>query len=147
MCTNNLQGYLKKVFVLLFITMNTSYASQIDDIVKSMHLFNKEQTKNVESIKNDNKKLILSNSIYYENIIATAKRFSQEFISKRWGKNNVKLSTKKTFTQYSKDMNSRENIDFENGTVTLEILANTDIKINPKEFEERLNALKNEKIH
>ncbi len=147
---NNSKQLLKnsiKLIVFSLLVISTSYASEIDDIKKSMMLNYIEQTNNNKIIKKENEQLIQQNSIYYKNIVATARKYYQEYIAKSWGEENVKLSTKKTFTQYSKDMKERENIDFEKGTVTLEIVTEVNKKIEPKRFEEKLKELKNENIN
>jgi len=106
-----------------------------------------EQKQNVSDIKQDNEELIRQNSIYYENIVNTARQYYKGFIAKSWGEENVKLSTRKTFTQYSDDMKSRENIDFEKGIVSLEIVTEVQKKIEPEVFEESLKKLKNENLN
>ena len=130
----------------LFIT-STSFSSQIDDIKKSMILNYIEQKQNVSDIKKDNEELIRQNSIYYENIVSTARKYYKGFLAKSWGEKNVKLSTKKTFTQYSADMKSRENVDFEKGIVTLEVVTEVTKNIEPYVFEQSLKKLKNENLN
>ena len=137
----------KKIVVFSVLTMNILYASEIDDIKKSMMQNYIEQTQNIQAIKKDNEELIRQNSIYYKNVVNTAREYYKGFVAKSWGEENIKLSTKKTFTQYSKDMKSRENIDFEKGEVTLEIVTDVNKKIEPKVFEEALKNLKNENLN
>jgi len=129
---------IKFKFLLPVFCISLSLASDIEDIQKSMMLNYVEQMQNIQIIKVENEKLIEQNAVYYKNVIETARKYYQGYIGQSWGKENVKLSSKKTFTQYSKDMKSRENIDFEKGEVTLEIVTDVDKKIKPNIFEKKL---------
>ena len=135
---------IKFKLTTLILLASVTFASDIDDIKKSMRLNYIEQMQNTQIIKVENEKLVEQNAIYYKNVAEAARKYYQGFIGKSWGEDNVKLSTKKTFTQYSEDMKSRENIDFEKGEVTLEIVTDVDKKIKPKEFEKKLQDLKDE---
>ncbi len=133
--------------LLLCLALSSSWASEIDDIKKSMMLNYIEQTKNIKIIQQENQKLVKQNNIYYTNVIKSAQRYYKNFIGKNWGEENVKLSNIKTFTQYSNDMSSRESIDFKNGTVTIEILTDPNTKIEPELFQKRLQTLKDEDLN
>lgn len=139
--------FIKKAIAVFLLIVCNSYASEINDIKKTMMLNYIEQTQNTNIIKQENENIIKQNRVYYENIVLTAKKYYSDYVAKNWGEENVKLSTKKTFTQYSKDMNSRENIDFENGFVTIEVITDVNKKIGTKIFEEKLQKLKNEDLN
>ncbi len=134
---------MKKTMLVLTATAILN-AGNIDDIVASMKLNYLENTRNVETIHRENADIVRQNAIYYTNIVENARKYYHGFIAKEWGDANVKLSTRKRFTQYSKDMKSRENIDYEKGKVTIEILTDPDKKPDPKTFEKKLDALTKE---
>lgn len=136
----------KSKLIILIILATSLIASNIEDIKRSMMLNYIEQIQNTQITKLENEKLIEQNSIYYKNIVQSSRKYYQGYIGKSWGEDNVKLSDKKAFTQYSKDMKSRENIDFEKGEVTLEVVTDIDKRIEPKVFENKLQDLKDEKI-
>ena len=137
---------MKSKLIILSLLVSIALASDIEDIKKSMRLNYIEQMQNTQVIKLENEKLIEQNAIYYKNVVETARKYYQGYIGKSWGEDNVKLSNKKAFTQYSEDMNSRENIDFEKGTITLEIVTDLDKKIDSKVFEKKLQSLKDENL-
>ncbi len=130
--------------VLIWMAAATAWAGNIDDIRKSMMLNYLENTRSVEAHHRENVEIVRQNAVYYTNIVDSARRYYRSFIAKEWGDANVKLSTRKRFTQYSDDMKSRENIDFEHGRVTLEILTDPDAKTDPAVFNEKLKALEKE---
>ena len=136
-----------KLVVILFLSMSTSFASEIEDIKKSMMLNYIEQTQNTQIIQLENEKLIEQNSVYYNNIVENARKYYRGYVAKDWGEENVKLSDKKTFTQYSEDMKSREHVDFEKGEVTLEVVTNVGEKVQLEMFEENLENLKHEDLN
>ena len=133
--------------IILFLYITSLFATNIDDIKKSMVLNYIEQMQNMQTIKKENEDIMWQNAIYYENIVEASRRYYQGYIGKRWGDDNIKLSTKKTFTQYSDDMNSRESVDFKNGKITIEVITNPNEKISPKIFEKKLQKLKNEDVN
>jgi len=133
---------MKKTFLSLLI-----FSSLFgDDIVKSMQLFQQEQLKNISQIHHQNDAIVKSNRVYYGKISAEATKYYQNFISKKWGADNVKLSNISTFVQYDKDMKSRQSINFQKGIVTIEVISDNDKTITPKYFDKTLDSLSNETI-
>ena len=104
---------MKKAALILIPLLTIGMASEIEDIKKSMMLNYLENVENVEIIHKENVDIVKQNAIYYTNIVQSAQKYYSGFVAQEWGADNVKLSTKKSFTQYSKDMKERENIDFE----------------------------------
>ncbi|WP_178306434.1 membrane-bound lytic murein transglycosylase MltC [Vibrio algicola] len=49
-------------------------------------------------------------------------------IAKRWGNDDIKMAGAKNYVKYTDDYLNRSNIDFDNGTVTIETIASTDPK-------------------
>lgn len=47
-------------------------------------------------------------------------------VARRWGKNDIKMAGAKTYVKYTDDYLNRSDIDFDNGTVTIETIASTD---------------------
>lgn len=124
--------------VLLFSIAVLSSASNYDDIIESMHAFKNEETKNIELNHNQNTELIKKNAQYYSKISDEATAYYQDFLSKKWGEKNVKLSNISTFTQYNENMDARQSADFENGIVTIEVVLDEEQKITPQYFDEIL---------
>ena len=134
---------MKKVVLLAMMTAIAG-AGEIDDIKRSMMLNYLENTQSVEAHHRENVDIVRQNAIYYTNVVNSARQYYRSFIAKEWGDANVKLSTRKRFTQYDDNMKSRENIDFEKGKVTLEILTDPDAKTDPKLFDKKLRSLEKE---
>lgn len=111
-----------------------------------MESFKDEYLQAIDEHKKDAKEIVNSNLKYYQDIAKAAQAYYQKFLTQKWGEGNVKLSTNKVFTQYSKDFSSRESFDFENGSVVVEILSDSDKDIAPEEFSEKLEEAKGESI-
>ncbi len=133
---------MKKVLLLLIPLI--SLASDIEDIQKSMMINYLEHVENIETIHKENVDIVRQNAIYYTNIVRSAQKYYSGFVAKEWGDENIKLSSKKVFTQYSKDMKERENIDFEKGVVTLEVVTDLDTNTSVDHFNSKLEALQDE---
>jgi membrane-bound lytic murein transglycosylase C len=131
-----------KILPLLFLGGATLFASSSNqDIIRDMQAYKKSQTQNIAHIKKDNLETIKQNKFYYTKITDASSRYYKKYLSKKWGKNNVRLSNKSTFTQYSKDMNERESIDYKNGMITIEMISDKKRSVNLKKFNERLSKL------
>jgi len=135
---------MKKAVLLITPLITLSLASDIEDIQKSMMMNYLEHVENIETIHKENVDLVKQNAIYYTNIVRSAQKYYSGFVAKEWGDENIKLSSKKVFTQYSKDMKERENIDFEKGVVTLEVVTDLDTNTSVDHFNSKLEALQNE---
>lgn len=135
-----------KTFTLSLLTINLLNATTISEIVESMKAFKAEQEANQKVIQAENEELIRQNSIYYENVIKASRAYYSKYIGDIWGKDNVVLSKKESFTQYSKDLKSRETIDFKNGKVILEVITDLKKSLSAKEFNQKLKELKDESI-
>ena len=133
----------KKVLVLIALQIYL-FTSSIDGIRKSMALEYLENRAIMEEHQKEAEEIVRQNYIYYKNIAQKAREYYKGYVAKEWGEDNVKLSDKKTFTQYSDDMKAREHINFEKGKVVLEQIVDTNETVKPKVFEERLAKLKNE---
>lgn len=96
----------------------------------------------VDNAKSKYSKILTQNREYYSYLIEENKKYYSKLIAREWGEENVKFSEIKTFTTYSKDLKSRETIDFENAKVVIESTK----ELPPKEFEYKLKLLKNETI-
>jgi len=131
---------MKSITLFLCITFSL-YATSIEDIKNSMDLNYAEGkiTQNLNEKEYNN--MIANNYQYYTNIVKKAKEYYTKYLSQKWGYKNVKLSDKKTFVQYSKDMNSREQIDFKNGKVILEQLVDINKTIKSNIFKNKLSTL------
>jgi len=90
-------------------------------------------------------RIIEANTKKYDNLIKANHEKYSKLIANRWGRKNVKLSTKKAFTQYSKNLKQRETIDYEKGKVTIEILSKN--IPTPKEFNINYKKLRNQTIN
>lgn len=135
---------MKKAALLLAPLITIGLASEIEDIKHSMMINYLENMENVKTIQKENLDIVRQNAIYYTNIVRSAQKYYRGFIAKEWGDENIKLSSRKSFTQYSKDMKSRENIDFEKGVVTLEVVTEPDARPSAEQFNKKLDALQQE---
>jgi len=136
-----------KALMLYLFGVATLFASSDNfDILHQMKAYKQTQTLNIAKIKQDNLKTIKQNKFYYIKITDTASSYYQDFLCKKWGVENVKLSNKTTFTQYSKNMNSRESIDFKNGIINIEIISDKNNTISPKIFNKTITNLSKETI-
>ena len=136
-----------KSFIPLLIITTTLFAStQRDDIIAQMHSYKQSQIDKISSIKAQELSTIKQNRFYYTNIAKASSAYYKNYLSKRWGKDNVKLSNKTRFTQYSKDMDSRESIDFKNGLLTIEMISDKKPNIDTKKFNQTLLKISKETI-
>ena len=136
-----------KLLSFLFLGGATLFASSSNqDIIRDMQLYKQSQTQNIAYIKKMNLETIKQNKFYYTKISDASSAYYKDYLSKKWGKYNVKLSNKTTFTQYNKDMNTRESIDFKNGLVTIEIISDKKHNIDLKKFNDTLTSLSNETL-
>jgi len=129
--------------VFLVATLN---AEDINTVIDSMSKNAKQQLESINAHKQENEALVEQNMRYYKEIVDTARKHYQEFLAKKWGKEDVRLSTQKSFTQYSDDMNQRESIDYENGQIVIEILSELGEEINPEIFTQKLQELSEENM-
>ena len=131
---------------LLLLTIGTILsASQSSDIIKDMLLYKQEQVRNIELNHKENVQLIEQNKAYYTKISQRATAYYKKFVSKKWREENIKLSNITTFTQYNKNMDARQSIDFKNGIVTIEVISDkkdSDVKY----FDKTIKKLSDESI-
>lgn len=130
-------------FVLFATAIN---AEDVNSIIDSMSKNTKLQLESINAHKLENEALVEQNMRHYKEIVDTAKRYYQEFLAKKWGEENVRLSTQKSFTQYSDDMNQRESVDFENGQIVIEIVTELDEELSPEIFTQKLYELMDESM-
>ncbi len=135
---------MKKIALVLASLVSVSLASDIEDIQKSMMINYIEHTQNIQTIHKENVDIIRQNALYYTNIVKSAQKYYSGFVAKEWGDKNIKLSSQKSFTQYSNNMKERENIDFEKGVVTLEIVTELDENTSVEYFNKKLEVLQKE---
>lgn len=134
---------MKKIGWLLCAALFV-HAEDIEAIKKSMLLNYMEGVTNQKITQHENEEIVRQNAKYYGEIVESARKYYQGYIGNLWGEENVKLSEKKRFTQYSDDMKSRESVDYENGTVTVEVVAEEGETVPPEVLQKRLESLKNE---
>ncbi|MEA2018231.1 MAG: murein transglycosylase domain-containing protein [Campylobacterota bacterium] len=127
-----MKNFIISLVILIAIFDSTLLAQDNDMLQDISNLRAKYQ-----GIIDDNRK-------FYKNTIEENRKFYTGLISKQWGKNNVKFSDKKSFTQYSKDLKQRETIDYKKGRVTLEILS--DKRPTLKEFDKKYKKLSKQTI-
>lgn len=109
---------MKKLLILL--TLSVSVATFADDFAE----FKKQETLKYTNFQNS----IQEEFTQYQKAHDEAfKEFSTK-LGKKWPTINGKadLSTKKKFVEYSKDLNSKKVIDYENNHISLEVIANTE---------------------
>jgi len=136
-----------KLLVLLLLGGAMLFASSNNqDIIRGMQAYKQSQTQNIAHIKKQNLETIKQNKFYYTKITDASAQYYKNYLGKKWGVHNVKLSNKSTFTQYSKDMNARESIDYKNGMITIEMISDKKQKTNLKKFNETLSKLSQETL-
>jgi membrane-bound lytic murein transglycosylase C len=135
---------MKKTALIVASIVAVGMASDIDDIKDSMMMNYLENVENVRIIHKENVDIVKQNAIYYTNIVKSAQKYYSGFVAQEWGEANVKLSSRKSFTQYSKDMKERENIDFEKGVVTIEVVTDVDANTSVEHFNKKLDELQKE---
>ena len=137
---------MKKLLLLSILGVSLfSGDVAIEDIIQSMEQNQQEHKANQLLTQAELNKAIETNYKFYEDVFKQSMNYYQTFIGQKWGKDDIKLSSKTTFTQYDNDLNSRETIDFENGEVVLEVL-DDDLLSNVKEFQKRFNKLTNQTV-
>lgn len=136
---------MKKI-VLFLITFSMLNSSQTSDIIKDMQLFKEKQLKNIRVIEKKNIEIVKQNRVFYTKIAKEATKYYTNFLSKKWGEDNVKLSNISTFVQYNDDMDARQSVDFKNGVVTLEIISDTDDFVKAEYFGKEIDKLSKESL-
>jgi membrane-bound lytic murein transglycosylase C len=134
----------KLLVYLSFVTIVN--ASEYSDMLRSMQSFKKEQTNNITFVHKQNIDIVTQNKKYYSKISTQATAYYNKYISKKWGKDNVKLSNKTTFTQYNEQMDERQSVDFEHGLITVEIVSDEKIKVNPEYFDKTIETFSQESV-
>lgn len=133
----------QKVLILIALQISL-FSSQADEMRKSMALEYLENRAIMEEHQKEAQEIVRQNYIYYKNIVQKAREYYRGYVAKEWGEENIKLSNKKTFTQYSDDMKSREHIDFEKGRVIIEQIVDLNETVELKVFEDKLAKLQDE---
>lgn len=119
--------------------------ANIDLLKSSMQENYKAHANNQKIIEYEYKEMIDKNYQNYMDLYKESQKYYEEAIGAKWGKEDIKLSSKTTFTQYGNDLNSRESVDFENGKVIIEIIS--DDFINDAEvFEKKFEHLKTQTV-
>lgn len=121
-------------------------ASESEDIIRSMQANYAEHVQNQNALKVEYVQMLQQNAKYYEDIYRSAHAYYSQFLSKQWGEGNVRLSDKRQFTQYDKSNNGRETVDYEKGKVTVEVVVDRDVKVDPKQLQKRLDDLKKQSV-
>lgn len=136
---------MKKIvlFFGVFFAINSALSSEIVD---SMKVNQQENMELVASNYLENSEIVKQNSLYYWKVSTKASEYYRSFISEKWGKENIKLSSVSTFVQYSDEMDKRESIDFENGKIKLEFISDEKDSAVPKYFNDVINNLSNESV-
>lgn len=116
------------------------------DIVKSMESYRQEQLKNISIAHQQNSAIVEQNRLYYTKISQAATAYYRDFVSKKWGDENVKLSNVTTFTQYSDNLNERQSVDFKNGIVSIEVISDEKSVVKPQYFEKSIKKLTKESL-
>ncbi|MEA2019916.1 MAG: murein transglycosylase domain-containing protein [Campylobacterota bacterium] len=99
-----------------------------------MHLVNQKLT------ELEYKKRVEANFQYYQDVFKESEKYYKKILSQKWGKDETRLSSKNSFTQYNDDLSSRETIDYKKGEVVLEILDDSFFN-DTKEFQKKFNHL------
>lgn len=104
----------------------------------------------VKQLMDENKKanesLIQENAEYYQEVVKEAYKQVQALLSNEWGKENVKLSNNTAFTEYSEDKKERTTVDFEKGTVTVEMVVDEGVEVDNQTLSDKLNALQEQSV-
>lgn len=135
-----------KSTVLALLSAASLMATTTAEIVESMKAHNQEWTTAVAIHKAEREQMLEQNRKYYTQIYQSARLYYKDFLANMWGMGNVKLPEKKAFTQYSDDLKSRETVDYEKGTVTLEVVTEPDAKVTPEVFNKKLEKLADEDL-
>lgn len=135
-----------KSTALALLSAASLMATTTAEIVESMKAHNQEWTNAVAIHKAEREQMLEQNRKYYTQIYQSARLYYKDFLANMWGMGNVKLPEKKAFTQYSDDLKSRETVDYEKGTVTLEVVTEPDAKVTPEVFNKKLQKLADEDL-
>ena len=131
-----------RLLSLLFVSL--AGAAETDGIVRSMSQNAKAQLDAVKAHKVEGETLVAQNMRYYKAVVDSARKYYQNFLAKKWGEDNVRLSSQKSFTQYSPELTERESVDYENGQVVIEVLTDPRAEVEPELFTQKLEKLVDE---
>lgn len=112
-------------FMFLFVLSLSLLSAQDTTEMNEYEKFMKEQEEGVEKEKTAFQQYKAEVTKQFDDYLAEQERLFKEYtgqIEKKWGKNNVKTSTKKEYVTYDSAYTSRKSVNFEEGTAKVEII-------------------------
>jgi len=138
---------MKRIAIIMLCMLPILAAGQTKEEIEA---FKKQQQEGMQSMSDSYRQFADQRLEEYLNFEKQLKEEYEAFkkeIMEKWGDRAMIESTQKTWVEYGKDKSSRTTVDFENGKVTVEVLANPnddDEKVK-KQLEEAVNGLMNSK--
>lgn len=131
----------KKILTFLLVIMGLDCFAQVET---EYERYVREQKEQMERMKHDNDSRMQEMSKQYEDYVKAEKEAYEKFVKEmaaKWGEGNVAESTNKDWVEYSDNGNSRSVVDFENGTATVEIVAEPGEAVDEKELAKKVKIL------
>lgn len=116
--------HIHSIVIFSFIAASAIYAQDMTD-TSDFEKFKKQQEQGVREDEQAFQKYTAEVTRQFDDYAAEQEKLFREYsgqIEKKWGKSNVKTSTKEKYVMYDPNYSSRKSIDFEGGKATVEIL-------------------------
>ncbi len=116
--------HILSIVIFSFIAASAVYAQDMTD-TSDFEKFKKQQEQGVREDEQAFQKYTAEVTRQFDDYAAEQEKLFREYsgqIEKKWGKSNVKTSTKEKYVMYDPNYSSRKSIDFEGGKATVEIL-------------------------
>ena len=121
--------------------VTSDYDAYLNEREQALHNYKKRSEEGQQKIAEDWARYQLVSENDYQKYLAAETARYEEFrrrVIACWGEENYAEDGPKRLVEYSEDYQSRSDVDFENGTVEIEVLAKVDEK--PEVVEDKLKA-------
>jgi membrane-bound lytic murein transglycosylase C len=129
---------LLSIYLLIGINLTSTIAET------AFEKFQKQQQQGLQNIKEEQEKGIAELEKAYEEFYEKRRKAFQKFkqkITSKWGKENVRLPSKKKWVSYEENYNQRHGADFEGGEAYAEIIVDKEeLDKNPEAVKEKLRV-------
>ena len=128
-------------FVILSFISTSMMTAQDTTETSEFEKFKKQEEQGIRQDEQAFRQYTAEVTKQFDDYAAEQEKLFKEYtgqIEKKWGKSNVKTSTKKEYVFYDPNFSSRKSIDFEEGKATVEILVTEVEAKNPALIQQKL---------
>ena len=132
---------MKKFIVIFSLFILLPVSAQVPDEKEALKKFEKEQEEGMAKEEEAFRQYSAEVTKQYSDYLAEQERLFKEYtgaIGKKWGKKQVKTSTREEYVAYDAQYGSRRSVNFEEGKAKVEILMTEAEAKDPKKVQEKL---------